>query len=209
MAVITEAFDVPPEIASNIAKGLYRRTGGVVRWAVGANKGQIVKHLKPVDVAGAEQARSVGGKLLQVAKQNKVATVVVLGAGVVATASVLIYRRVTHREHPAIVQFRLAFDDYLKSVREGNLQLVQITELRQAIATLKQFDGYREAVVQLTADDLEALVDIVSKYTEKLANDNNVELPDYNRKWPFGRQDKLTTLDGYLANQQTIFEKAS
>lgn len=209
MAVVTEAFDVPPEIAANIAKGLYRRTGGVVRWAVGTNKGQIVKHLKSVDVARVEQAKSVGGKLFQVAKQNKVAIAVAVVAGVATSAGAFLYRKVIHRGHPSVVQFRVAFSDYLASVREGNLQLAQITELQQALTTLKEFEGYREAVVQLTADDLEALVDIVRQYTEQLATLNHVDLPERHRRWLFGNPDTLTLLDGYLTNQQMIFEKAA
>ena len=45
MAVVTEAFDIPMDIMTKLATGEYRRLGGVVRVAIGPNKGQIVKHL--------------------------------------------------------------------------------------------------------------------------------------------------------------------
>ena len=56
MAVVTEAFDIPLDIMTKLATGEYRRIGGVVRVAMGPNKGQIVKHLKPVKLEQAAQA---------------------------------------------------------------------------------------------------------------------------------------------------------
>lgn len=50
MAVVTEAFDIPMDIMTKLATGEYRRLGGVVRVAIGPNKGQIVKHLDPIKI---------------------------------------------------------------------------------------------------------------------------------------------------------------
>ena len=43
MAIVQDVFDIPDDIATGLATGLYRRIGSVVRYAVGQNKGQIVK----------------------------------------------------------------------------------------------------------------------------------------------------------------------
>lgn len=48
MAIAQDAFFIPDDIATGLATGLYRRIGSVVRYAVGPNKGQIVKHLQPL-----------------------------------------------------------------------------------------------------------------------------------------------------------------
>lgn len=45
MPVVQDSFFIPDDIATELATGLYRRIGSVVRYAVGPNKGQIVKHL--------------------------------------------------------------------------------------------------------------------------------------------------------------------
>ena len=45
MAIVQDAFYIPDDIATGLATGLYRRIGSIVRYAVGPNKGQIVKHL--------------------------------------------------------------------------------------------------------------------------------------------------------------------
>lgn len=55
MAVVTESFDIPMDIMTKLATGEYRRIGGVVRVAIGPNKGQIVKHLEPVKMEQADQ----------------------------------------------------------------------------------------------------------------------------------------------------------
>ena len=45
MAIVQEVFDIPDDIMLKLLTGEYRRIGGIVRYAVGTKKGQIVKHL--------------------------------------------------------------------------------------------------------------------------------------------------------------------
>lgn len=59
MAIAQDAFFIPDDIATGLATGVYRRIGSVVRWAIGPNKGQIVKHLKPIDLPAAEQVQQL------------------------------------------------------------------------------------------------------------------------------------------------------
>ena len=58
MAVVTEAFDIPMDIMTKLATGEYRRLGGVVRVAIGPNKGQIVKHLDPIKIEQVAQNKN-------------------------------------------------------------------------------------------------------------------------------------------------------
>lgn len=53
MDIAQDAFFIPDDIATGLAAGIYRRIGSVVRWVTGPNKGQIVKHLKPIDLTAA------------------------------------------------------------------------------------------------------------------------------------------------------------
>lgn len=48
MANVQDAYDLTDDILMKILTGEYRRIGSVIRYATGPNKGQIVKHLKPV-----------------------------------------------------------------------------------------------------------------------------------------------------------------
>ena len=52
MAIAQDAFYIPDDIATGLATGLYSIIGIVVRYAVGLNQGQIVKHLNPIDLNG-------------------------------------------------------------------------------------------------------------------------------------------------------------
>ena len=97
MPIVQEAFDIPANIAAKILTGEYRRIGGVVRHAIGPNKGQIVKHLEPVNLKVAQEAQGVAAKALQFAKNNK-KTLIVVGIGTgIAAAGAGIYHRSAQR----------------------------------------------------------------------------------------------------------------
>ena len=78
MAIAQDAFYIPNDIATGLATGLYRRIGSVVRYAVGPNKGQIVKHLNSIDLKAAEQAQGVGTKAFKFVKGHKKGTIITL-----------------------------------------------------------------------------------------------------------------------------------
>ena len=46
MAIAQDAFFILDDIATGLEAGLYRRIGSVVRYAIGPNNGQYVKHLQ-------------------------------------------------------------------------------------------------------------------------------------------------------------------
>lgn len=80
MAIVQDAFHIPDDIATGLATGLYRRIGSVVRYAIGPNKGQIIKHLQPVDLKAAEQAQGLGAKAIQfVANYKKEVGITAIG----------------------------------------------------------------------------------------------------------------------------------
>lgn len=76
MPVVQDAFFIPDDIATGLATGLYRRIGSVVRYAVGPNKGQIIKHLKPINLKVAEEAQGLGVIILLFVKQHKKGTII-------------------------------------------------------------------------------------------------------------------------------------
>ena len=72
-----EAFFVPDDIATGVLTGKYKIFGGVVRHAIGPNKGRIVKHLKPVDMKEAEAAQGTLAKVIHIVKENPKAAIAV------------------------------------------------------------------------------------------------------------------------------------
>ena len=178
MAVVQEAFYIPSDIMTKILTGEYRRIGGVVRYAVGPHKGQIVKHLKPVDVNSAENVRNLGVKILPFIKKNKrTVLVAAIGTGVVLVGGGIYYRYKTI-EPKAMRKFRNALKEYLEAVRGGDLELEKIDRLMSAIEELQSHKDYKKFSIQLSTEELEVLVNRLYDFTMKLAKDNDIELTE-------------------------------
>ena len=206
MAIVQEAFDIPADIMTKILTGEYRRIGGIVRYAVGPKKGQIVKHLDPVDLKAAEQAKGIGAKVLQFAKHNKKGLLVGSAiAGVAATGGFIYYKVKTHE--PAVVtKFRAALRIYIAEIRKGNLELETIDALMSALDDLKKHKDYEKFKITLSTEDLDILVNRIYEYTLRLAANNKVELTEEERSQS---DNSILNLQNYLRTQKRIFEEAA
>lgn len=208
MAIVQEAFDIPADIMMKILMGEYRRIGGVVRYAVGPHRGQIVKHLKPVDLSAAKQAQSLGAKALQFAKNNKKALIIVgIGSGVAAAGAGVYYIVKTH-ESKVVTEFRASLRAYTNAIRKGNLSLDEINNLMTSLEELKMHKDYEKTSIKLFAEELSVLVNRIYEYTLKLAQDNSIELTAEE----FGVQasdNAISSLQRYLKTQKRIFEEAA
>ncbi len=206
MAVVTESFDIPMDIMTKLATGEYRRIGGVVRVAIGPNKGRIVKHLEPVKMEQADQIQKVGSKIMQVAKNRK--KELIIGALVTGTITVggVVYHKIKSRQPEVVQNYHAALRDYIDDVRSGKLSMESINCLMDSLEELKQNNNYEKIKIELTTEELSVLVNRIYEYTIKLAKDNSVDLAD----------DKLSSSDNiflnlqkYLLAQKHIFELAA
>lgn len=206
MAVIQEAFDIPADIMTKLLTGEYRRIGGVVRYAVGPHKGQIVKHLKPVDMKAAEQAQGVGAQIMKFTKKNKKG--LISGAAVAGAATVgsIIYHKVKNRELAVVAQFRAALRTYIDEIRKGNLELETIETLMAALDKLKAHKDYEQFKIELSTEDLNVLVSRIYDYTIRLAENNQVELTEQERS---KTDNSIINLQNYLRTQKRIFEETA
>ncbi|MFW7368767.1 hypothetical protein [Vagococcus fluvialis] len=208
MAIVQEAFDIPTDIGTKLLTGEYKRVGGVVRHAVGSRKGQIVKHLKPINLPTAKQSKSLGVKALQYVKNNKKA-LIILGAGTgIALAGSGIYYKVKNHEPRVIVDFRLSLRNYLEAIRKGKLNLNEINNLMDSLETMKTHKNYEKFDFRLSAEDLSILVNRIYEYTAKLAQDNSVEIKSEELSTMHSSDDAIIYLKQYLEAQKHIFEKA-
>lgn len=196
MAIVQEAFDIPDDILTGLATGLYRRIGSVIRYASGSKKGQIVKHLKPVDIKTAEEAMSIGEKALRFVKVHK--------------KGALIYNKVKNHEPKIVAEFREALRVYIDAVRDGNMDINKIDKLMAALDKLKSHKDYGKISIQLTTEELEVLVDRIYKYTIKLAQDNDVQLlSDELNTAEMKNSETISSLRNYLKAQKRIFESVA
>lgn len=203
MAIAQDAFYVPDDIATGLATGLYRRIGSVVRYAIGPNKGQIVKHLQPIDLKAAEQAQGVGAKALQFVQYHKKEVGICTACAAVIGLGIWGYNWWKNHEPKILTEFRSALKTYIDAIRNGNMDLDKINTLMKALEALKQHKDYEKICIQLTAEDLEVLVGRIYEYTIKLAQDNSVELSDEELRLNNGA---IINLQSYLKAQKRIFE---
>ncbi len=206
MAVVTESFDIPMDIMTKLAIGEYRRIGGVVRVAIGPNKGRIVKHLEPVKMEQADQIQKVGSKIMQVAKNRK--KELIIGALVTGTITVggVVYHKIKSRQPEVVQNYHAALRDYIDDVRSGKLSMESINCLMDSLEELKQNNNYEKIKIELTTEELSVLVNRIYEYTIKLAKDNSVDLADDELS---SSDNILLNLQKYLLAQKHIFELAA
>ncbi|MDO4339794.1 MAG: hypothetical protein Q4C91_17150 [Eubacteriales bacterium] len=206
MAIVQEAFDIPADIMTKLLTGEYRRIGGVVRYAIGPNKGRIVKHLDPVDLKVAEQAQGIGAKALQFAKNNKKGLIIGGAIAGAAAAGGFIYYKVKTHEPAVVVKFRTALRAYIAEIQKGNLELETINTLMSALDELKEHKEYEKFKITLSTEDLDTFVNRIYEYTVRLAENNKVQLTEAERSQT---DNSILNLQNYLKTQKRIFEVAA
>lgn len=175
------AFEVPAEIALDIASGKYVQWGGVVR----DNAGRIVCFLKPADVPnGANKALRIADQAVQLAKQNKKVAIAALAVAGVAAVGGGVYAGVTRVRHSKedamrkkkMAGFNSAFSEYLKALGDGELTIEMIDRLEDAITALN--DGKEGFTVVINGKQFEDIVKSVRDYTERLSRANGEKAPN-------------------------------
>lgn len=208
--IVQDVYDIPADIVTKLATGEYRRIGSVVRCAVGPNKGQIVKHLKPVQLEAAEQAKGIGAKALAFFNQHKKGVIIGAAGAAVIGGSAWVYSKVRNHEPKVVVEFRAALKDYIEAIRSGNMNITTIEAIMESLQRLKAHKNYEKICIQLTTDELEVLVNRIHAYTIKLATDNAVDLTDSDLNCcDTGKRGAIVDLQTYLQVQKRIFEKAA
>ena len=207
MAIAQDAFFIPDDIATGLATGLYRRIGSVVRYAIGPNNGQIVKHLQPIDLKAAEQAQGLGAKAVQFVANHKIEVgIAAIGVAIVG-AGVWGYTAWKNHEPKVLTEFRATLKVYIEAIRTGDMSVEKIDALMVALEELKKHKNYDKISIQLTTEELEVLVGRIYNYTIKLAKDNNVELTDDELRTSRAKNTgTIINLQNYLKAQKRIFE---
>lgn len=206
MAVVTEAFDIPMDIMTKLATGEYRRLGGVVRVAIGPNKGQIVKHLDPIKIEQVAQNKNVVTKVIEFSKKNR--KVIIIGTAVAGTmvAGNFVHQKIKNREPKVMKRYHAALRSYIEDIRNGELSMKSINRLMDALEELKKDKRYEMLKIELTTEELDVLVNRIYEYTVKLASDNAVELTDDEKK---SSDNSILNLQRYLKTQKRIFKSVA
>jgi len=206
MDIVQDAFYIPDDIATGLATGLYRRIGGVVRYAVGEKRGQIVKHLKPIDLKAAEQARGLGEKAIGfVHSHKKEAGIIAIGVAVLGVG-ICGYNKWKSLEPKVLCEFRANLKIYIEAIRSGNMDIDIIESLMKSLELLKKHKDYKEISIQLTTEEIDVLVSRIYEYTIKLTADNSIDIADDGLNL---NGSPMVNLEKYLIIQKKIFEIAA
>lgn len=202
MPIVQEAFDIPANIAEKILTGEYKRIGGVIRYASGPNRGQIVKHLDSANI-------NVVPKSFQFAKNNKKLLIIVGVGAAISTVSAGIYYKIKNTEPVVLKEFKVAFREYLNAIRTGELSEDIIDTMMLSLENLKSHKNYEKFQIQLSAEELNTVVCKVHEYTIKLVTDNNVELENKDQFVDRADKGSIIALETYLNLQKNIFTTAA
>ncbi|WP_018782167.1 hypothetical protein [Bacillus sp. 95MFCvi2.1] len=207
MAIVQDTYNIPDEISMKILTGEYIRIGSVVRHNTDRHKGQIVKHLEPVNL-NEDKTRGMGAQVLQFAKNNK--TLIKVGLEIAIAIGTGIYNKAKKNQEPdVVVKFREALKVYLNAVREGALTMEIITDLMARLGELKMHSDFEKISIVLSTDELDVFVNRMFEYTKKLAADNAIKLTSLEKETPSQSENTIINLQRYLEAQKRIFELAS
>ncbi len=209
MAIVQETFLIPESIETGIATGLYRRIGGVIRYASGPNKGQIVKHLKPLKLSNVENgATGILAKIRQLTSKNKKAAIFI-GAGIVVTVGgIIIYKKEKYKEPEDLKKFRESLKIYVDAVRNGTMDSMKIENVINSLDNLRENENYENICVQLTAEDIMVLLKQINDYTLKLFDDNDADFEKDNTSIN-NSYDMFNDFEKCLINQKKLFSLRS
>lgn len=206
MAIVQDEFFIPDDIATGLSTGIYRRIGSVVRWATGPNKGQIVKHLNPIELQAASQVHAVSTKALQFVKQYKKGIIIVAASTAVVGTGALVYKKVKKHAPKVVTEFRNSLKIYIDAIRNGEMDINKINNLMRSLDALKADKNYSKISIQLTSEDIDILIGRIYEYTLKLASDNDIEISEEDIE---EEKDVIMNLQYYLMVQRRIFAEAA
>ena len=206
MAIAQDVYFIPDDIETGLATGIYQRIGSVVRWTTGPNKGQIVKHLKPIDLPEAEQVQGIGAKALDFVNQHKKRTIIVVAIAVAVCAGTWVCNNVKKHEPKVVTEFRAGLKSYIDAIRKGEMDIDKINNLMSSLEVLKDDKNYLKISIKLTSEELDILVGRIYEYTLKLASDNEIEIAADDLE---EEKDVIKNLQSYLKVQRRIFAECA
>ena len=206
MPIIQEAFNIPDDIAKGLITGQLKRFGGVVRYAVGSNKGRIAKHLDPVNIPDNGDSKGLLQNVSGFIKGHKKIT---FGA-LVTVAGIGICYYVKNKEPRVVRSFRQSLRIYLDSVKTGNVDAICIQDLLNSLDAMKLHKEYKEICVKLTAEEMGELVNLICEYTIDLAGKNGVDISENELLVPENQFDAVVVeLQRCLETQKKVFDEAA
>ncbi len=200
-------FEISLETKEKIREGIYALYGGVVRWAVGEKKGQIVEHLKPaslndsdydeqIDVSEVNGAQK--GRFVQNIKDHKLA-VGLIGLGTTAAVGIGVWY--FHRIHQYVKTFEASLNEYIEAIEHKNLTTDIIDSL---MTSLEEMERHKRRKKKSFVEAIASLVRELNQYMIGLYEKNGIKPNNDIAK----SDDSIINLKDYLVEQKSLLKKA-
>lgn len=202
MAIKQVAFDIPLEIQEKLLSGEFIRYGGIVR----DKSGRIIAHLKEI------VPQSAKNSIVSFLHKNKTAIIIASIAVVLTTAAGITYVVVKNKKNNEdesiptfIADFNEAFEQYLKSIKTGTVDVDKINNVISSLSEIQQKCDDGKIKIDFSIENLNELVDIIKNYTIQLANANSIEIKSLDNN----NTNKMVQLQHYLEVQKQVFDKCA
>ena len=206
--IIQESFYIPDEIMQGINIGLFERFGGIIRYATGPKKGEIFKHLKPVDKKAEEAAKGLARNAIELAKTHPAATITILASAsivLISGVTVLVVKKHVPKD---IKHFRKELMNYIESIRNGQLTLEQIESVLHSIEKLRLRKDFKDISIRLSFTQMFTIIQYLNEYTQKFIRDNAVAIEESEYQ-PEESDNVVISLEKYLTTQKRVFETSA
>ena len=178
---------IPNDIQKGIESGIYKQFGSIIR----NNKGQIIKHLKAVDLSKDTANKLVGNKAVKMS---------LVGAGVVAVGGVAYFGYHTIRMNNLTKSLIKRLTQYLIIAQKGELTEKDVDKF------LNFLNKNESMLKKLELDtSLDELFELVKTYTEQFAEANNFVYHNETKR-KTNHNDKIINLKEYLKVQKDIYD---
>lgn len=197
-----QTFFIPPEIQAGLDVGDLIQYGGIVR----NQAGQIVKHLKVIDLPANSEKAAVAA--LKVLKDPKVVAGAAIVAVAAAGAGALAAARKRKRAVPdCVAAYNASLAAYLEAVQEGQLDAHIIGNLIAALDAVESYsDEGGSIALDFSTDQAALLVKLVVDSTKQLAEDSSLDVKELDEPTA---GDNVIDFRRYLEVQRRLFEEAS
>ena len=174
------------EIQKGLESGIYKQFGSVIR----NNKGQIIKHLRAVDLSKDTANKLIGNKAIKIG---------LIGAGVLAVGGLGYYGYRSIQMNSVSKTLIKRLTQYLITAQKGELTEKDIDKF------LNFLNKNESLLKKLELDtSLDELFELVKTYTEQFAEANNY-IYNNETKRKTNHNDKIINLKEYLKVQKNIY----
>lgn len=202
-------LEVPAKIAAGIASGIFRRDGGVVRWA---DSGRIYAFLK--DAAPSDEAsQQAMGRAAALLKSRGTLVIGAVAATTAAAAGAYTYlkkRRAGEADVPeTFASLNASLRAYLDAAESGALDATIISKLITDLDAVTEQQVAGGVPSDFSSELWESLVALIIDHTQKLAEAFGVDLSDLDESAPVEGNATVIDLRRHLETQRRIVDSAA